>query len=88
MNTFSRVLVTFLALVSVGGLGYYAYTLSSRTLTLPFSGSESQYGDTLSLVVSPPSLRLGASSDVLIDPLAVKSSLTKGGVALMDDTLS
>ena len=88
MNTLTRVIVTLLALLSVWALGYYAYTLSSRTLTLPFSGSEVQYGDTLALVVSPPSLRLGMSSDLLIDPVAVGSSLTKGGVSLTKDTLS
>ena len=88
MNTLSRVIVTLLALVSVGALGYYAYTLSSRTLTFPFSGSEVQYGDTLSLAVSLPSLRLGQNSDILIDITAVKSSLIKSGVTLSKDTLS
>ena len=44
---------------------------------LPFSGSETQYGDTLVLAVSPPSFRLGVKSDTLLDPLAVESSLMK-----------
>lgn len=88
MNTLSRVIVTLIAVISVGALGYYAYTLSSRTLTLPFSGSEKQYGDTLILPVSPPSLRLGASPNMLLDPTAVESSLMKGGVVFQKDTLS
>ena len=48
MNTLSRIFAIFVAFLSVSALGYYAYSLSSQTLTFPFRGTETQQG--LSLI--------------------------------------
>jgi uncharacterized protein YfaS (alpha-2-macroglobulin family) len=82
MTTFSRIIATCIAIFSVGILGYYAYGLTSETLTLPFLGSESQYGDTLDVVVSPPRLFFSGKNDILLDPEAIQDSITLGGAPL------
>jgi hypothetical protein len=88
MNTPSRWLLSILALSSVVALGYYAYLLSSQTLSLPFLGSDMQYGERLELVVSPPSLVLGKIESPLLDPIAIENSLMQDGRILSRDTLS
>ncbi len=75
MNTLSRVLLTILAILGVSALGYYAFRLSSQTLTLPFIGSEKQTGERMEIVLSPPSLSLGVSSDAIVDREALMAAL-------------
>jgi len=88
MNIFSRILLSLLAIAGVGALGYYAYTLTSQTLTLPFAFSEEQYGDTLELVVAPPSFQITKRSDVLFDSAAIRSSLVRDDVSVAPEILA
>lgn len=82
MKTLSRLLIGLLAFSGVGALGYYAYTLSAQTLTFPFLGIESQKGNVLEFVVSPPRFLSSPDAQVL-DADAVRSSLYYGDELLV-----
>lgn len=87
MNTLSRIFAIFVAFLSVSALGYYAYSLSSQTLTFPFRGTETQYGYALQIPVTPPRLHF-SWDDILLDTGAVLRSLTRNGIPLDEAALS
>lgn len=78
MNTLSRWILSILAVLGVGSLGYYAFMLSSQTLVLPFIGIETQYGNTLEITLAPPAFHIGEDIDTLLDTDAIIASLTRG----------
>lgn len=88
MNTLSRIFAIFVAFLSVSALGYYAYSLSSQTLTFPFRGTETQQGYAMQVLVAPPRLHFAPASDVLLDTGAVMSSLTRDGIPLTTEAIS
>lgn len=76
-------MLTLLAIVGVGALGYYAYILSTETLTFPFVGMEDQRGSELQVIASRPSF-LADPSEKLLDLEAVRQSLFFGTSVLVN----
>lgn len=76
-------MLALLAIVGVGALGYYAYILSTETLTFPFIGMEDQRGSELQIIAARPSF-LADPTEKLIDIEAARQSLFFGTSALLD----
>lgn len=82
MQSIIRIFLIVIAFVSVWALAYTAYTLNSRTLKLPFIWSESQRGDVLELVFTPPSFLTPTVDTEFIDKEAILSSIERDGKLL------
>lgn len=82
MRIFSRIILSLLAFIGVGALGYYAYILSTETLTFPFIGMEDQYGSELQIIAARPSFFADAS-EKLLDMDAIRDSLYFGTQSLI-----
>ena len=83
MRLFSRIVLSVLAFAGVGVLGYYAYILSTETLTFPFIGMEDQRGSELQIIAARPSF-LADPWEPLLDMDAIRSSLYFGTQSLVD----
>jgi hypothetical protein len=59
MSKISQYLLIILATISVGLLGYYAYTLATTTLVFSTVGAERQTGGTLAVALDHPWLASG-----------------------------
>ena len=62
MNKISQYLLILIATISVGLLGYHAYTLATDTFSLPFTGQEQQSNSTLKLALAKPWIQFGNDS--------------------------
>lgn len=87
MKHFFRSLLLLLATIWVVLLGYYAYILTTDTLSLPFVWQERQSGNTLQFVVAKPRFLISSYNRNIIDHDALIGSLTLDGKPF-DPTLS
>ncbi len=87
MKHFFRILVLFLSALSVVFFGYYAYILTTDTLSLPFAWQEKQSWDALSFVVSKPRFLKSTYDRNTIDSDSIIASLTLDGKPF-DPTIS
>jgi uncharacterized protein YfaS (alpha-2-macroglobulin family) len=76
MKHFFRSLLLILASIGVVILGYYAYILTTDTLSLPFVGQEKQSGTLLQFVVAKPKFLISWYTNDVIDQNALIASLT------------
>jgi hypothetical protein len=80
MNKISQYLLILIAAVSVGILGYHAYTMATDTYSLPFAGQEAQTNNTLKLALAKPWLQFGSDTQWdVIDSGALLSAIRKNG---------
>jgi hypothetical protein len=80
MNKISQYLLILIATVSVGILGYHAYTLATDTYSLPFVGQEQQSNNTLKLALAKPWIQFGNNTQGdNIDTGALLKSIHKNG---------
>lgn len=80
MNKISQYLLILIATVSVGILGYHAYTLATDTFSLPFAGQEAQTNNTLKLALAKPWIQFGSDTQSdMIDSGALLSAIRKNG---------
>ena len=68
-------------------LGYYAYILTTDTLSLPFIGQEKQSGTVMQFVVARPKFLISKYTHDVIDQDALIQSLTLDGKSF-DPTVS
>ncbi len=87
MKHFFRSLLLLLATIGVILLGYYAYILTTDTLSLPFVGQERQSGNVLQFVVAKPRFLIAWYDRNVIDQDALIQSLSLDGVPF-DPTIS
>lgn len=87
MKHFFRTLLILLATIGVLFLGYYAYILTTDTLSLPFVGQERQSGNVLQFVVAKPRFLVAGYDRNVIDQDALIQSLSLDG-APFDPTIS
>lgn len=87
MKHFFRTLLLIFASIGVVLLGYYAYILTTDTLSLPFVGQERQSGNLLQFVVAKPRFLVAGYDHNVIDQDALIESLTLDGYPF-DPTIS
>ena len=78
MAKISQYLLIILATISVGLLGYHAYTLATTTLIFSLVGAEIQTGKSLNVTLNKPWLAPAVYGGYL-DPDGIKGALTKNG---------
>lgn len=80
MPKLSEYLLILLAAISVGLLGYYAYSIATDTFSLAFVGQNQQSSNTMRVAVAKPWIQFGSTeTSPMIDESAVIQSLTKNG---------